>query len=371
MITTEYIAEKYCDLFEGYGKLDGELHFHTDLTVPPVKTPVRRIPVPLRDQVEAELKTLCREGIIAKANDEPATFVSGLLIIRKPSAPDKIRICIDPKPLNCSLIRTEFYMPTIDDVLPELTKAKWFSLVDAKEAFWHCQLDTSSSRLTMFDTPFGHYRWLRLPYGVKVAPEEFYKKFSDALCDLRGVKCIADDVLIFGSGDTVEEAKRDHDKNLLALLQCCREKNIRLNKTKMRLNCVDGIRFMGHVLTQNGIIPDSRKVEAIKNMPRPTDRPGLLRVLGMAQFLARYAPRFSEITSPLRELLKQTNEFCWRDLHQQAYDRLLRLLSEAPVLQYYDVDKPVTVQCDASRQAIAAVLMQNNKPIEFASRKLN
>jgi hypothetical protein len=126
-------------------------------------------------------------------------------------------------------------MPTIDDVLPKLSNAKIFSTFDAKSAFWHLKLDEPSSYLTTFESPFGRHRWLRCPYGITPAPEIFQARIHAALSGLEGVHCIADDVLLTGSGDTVEAAEIDHDKNLRAFLDRCCEKGIKLNREKIRM----------------------------------------------------------------------------------------------------------------------------------------
>jgi hypothetical protein len=115
-------------------------------------------------------------------------------------------------------------MQTIDDILPQLAKAKVFSTCDAKNGFWLMKLDSESSKLTCFETPFGRFRWLRMPFGVKPAPELFAAKMHDALRGLNGVACIADDILTYGCGETVEEAKKDHDRNFIAMLERCRIK---------------------------------------------------------------------------------------------------------------------------------------------------
>jgi len=114
------------------------------------------------------------------------------------------------------------------------------------------------------------------------------------------VYCIADDILVTGAGDDVMEATRDHDANLVALLQRCREKGIRLNRDKLQLN-KQSTTFMGHQLTREGLRPDKRKIDAILNMPRPENKAALQRLLGMATYLARFCPNFSEITAPLRQ----------------------------------------------------------------------
>ena len=253
-------------------------------------------------------------------------------------------------------------MPTIDDVLPNLAGAKVFSTVDAKDGFWHLKLDDESSRLTCFESPFGRYRWLRLPFGISPSPELFQARIHSALVGLKGISCIADDILIAGSGDDEAAAMADHNRNLRALLQRCREKGIKLNKQKLKLNR-DITIFCGHELTRNGVKADRRKVEAITRMTPPTDRAGVQRLVGMATYLSKFCPNFSSVTAPIRELLKRENDFCWRpDVHGVAFEKLKSLLSNAPVLAYFDASKPVTVQCDSSQAGIGAVLLQDGLP---------
>jgi hypothetical protein len=231
------------------------------------------------------------------------------------------------------------------------------------------KLDESSSHFTTFETPFGRMRWLRLPFGVSPAPEIWQARIHAALSGLKGVYCIADDILITGSGSDIATAEHDHDKNLIALLDRCREKGLKLNKEKFRLNR-ESTSFMGHRLTASGLSPEPQKVEAITQMRIPEDRAGLQRALGMATYLARYCPNYSEITAPLRELTAGENEYRWDDRHTKAFDRLKTMLSSAPVLQYFAPNKHVTVQCDASQAGLGAVLLQDGKVVEYASRML-
>jgi len=124
----------------------------------------------------------------------------------------KTRLCIDPKPPNQALKRNHYPLPVIDDLLPELSKAKVFSVVDAKNGFWHVQLDTDSSFLTTFGTPWGRYRWTQMPFGISPAPEEFQRHLNTALAGLQGVVPIFDDILIYGVGETKAEAIESHDQ---------------------------------------------------------------------------------------------------------------------------------------------------------------
>ena len=106
-----------------------------------------------------------------------------MLTVKKPG---KLRICIDPRDLNKAIKRSHYIMPTLEDILPNLANAKVFSVLDAKEGFWHIKLDESSSFLTTFWTPVGRYRWLRLPFGISSAPEKFQRRQHEVLEGLTG-----------------------------------------------------------------------------------------------------------------------------------------------------------------------------------------
>jgi len=251
-------------------------------------------------------------------------------------------------------------MQCIDDILPQLGNVKVLSCVDIKHAFWSLKLDKESSLLTTFETPFGRYRWLRLAMGLSVSPEIFAARIQAALSGLRGVYCIADDVLVTGSGDDMSSATRDHDENLIALLDRCRQKGVKLNKDKLKLNR-QSVTYMGHVLTPDGLKPDKRKLDAILSMPCPENKAALQRLLGMTTYLARYCRSYSDVTAPLRQMLAQDSEFRWDERHTAALEKIKQLLTTAPVLGYYSPQEEVTLQCDSSSYALSAVLLQNGR----------
>jgi len=156
-------------------KFEGELHLYTKQDVTPHKTPPRETPLSVKNNFIAELKDLQDQGILEKVT-EPTEWVSAPTIVNKPSAKNGIRLCIDSRPLNTALKRSEYPIPTVDHLLTEIVNAKVFTLADIKSAFWHVPLDEESSLLTTFNTPLGRMKWNRMPFGISVAPEEFQKK---------------------------------------------------------------------------------------------------------------------------------------------------------------------------------------------------
>ena len=158
----------------------------------------------MKDRLEEKLSRLEDLGVLMKVS-EPTDWVSSLVVLEKKNS-QKRRLCINPKPLNRALKRSIYPLPTMEDILPQLSKAKIFSVCDLRNGFWHCELDRESSMLTTFATPCGRYRFTRLPFGVSSAPEIFQRKLTEQLEGLTGVTMIAEDILIFGQGYTVEEA---------------------------------------------------------------------------------------------------------------------------------------------------------------------
>ncbi|KAK3737630.1 hypothetical protein QZH41_006455 [Actinostola sp. cb2023] len=306
------------------------------------------------------------KGIIKKETD-PTDWISSMVVVAKPH---KIRICLDPKDLNQALKRPKYQMPTLDELLPKLNNAKVFTTLDAKDGFYQISLDEQSSKLTTFWTPFGRYRYLRMPFGVNTAPEEFECKLQEKLADLPGVEVLRDDMLVIGYGDTQEEADRNHDKNLKALLNRAREINLKFNIKKMNLRKTE-VKFMGHVITKDGLKPDPEKITAIENMPKPTSKQGLMSLLGFINYLAKFLPKLAQVSQPLRDLTTKNEQFVWSSQHDKAFDEVKLLVTSHPVLKYYDVNEEVTLQCDASEKGLGATLLQNGQSVAFASRTLS
>jgi len=149
-LTVRQVVKQFKDVFEGEGMLIGKLHLQVDHCVPPVQFPAHKPPVALKEKYQGELKRLVERAIIRKVS-EPTDWISSTVVVMKPNG--KIRLCLDPRPLNNALKRNHYPMPVIDDLLPDLCKARVFSVVDVKNSFWHVQLDDETSKLTTFVTP--------------------------------------------------------------------------------------------------------------------------------------------------------------------------------------------------------------------------
>ena len=208
-----------------------------------------------------------------------------------------------------------------------------------------------------------------MPFGISTAPEEFQRRQHEAVEGLPGVISVHDDILIYGKGDTKEDAIANHDKNVRALMQRCKERNVTLSKDKIQLK-MSQVSFLGHLVTANGVQADPDKVCAITEMPKPIDVKGVQRLLGLVNYLSKFLPQLSEVCEPLRTLTSKGVLWCWLDNHDEAFKKIKELVSQAPVLPYYDPDKELVLQCDASDKGLGAALLQKGQPIAYASRAL-
>ena len=359
---TTNTEDKFKDVTQGnLGQFSGKQHLNVDESVQPVIMPDRRVPISLRPKLKAELDRLVNQGVII-AQDEPTPWISQLVVATKKNG--NIRICLDPKELNKALLREHFTLPILEDTLHELGQSRVFCKADLSSGYWHILLDDESSKLTTFQTCFGRYRWLRLPFGFCVPSEIFQKRMYECFKDLPGIVCIADDIIIHGK-DIVE-----HDKNLELFLQRCRENNISLNKEKLVLR-TDEVTFMGHVITKDGLKSDPVKMQAIRDFPVPRKIDELRRFLGMVNYMSKFLPQATNVLHPLYNLLKKDVPWIWSESQTNAFESIKEMIVDSPVLSFYDPNKELTLENDASEYGLGTALIQDGRPIAFASRSLS
>lgn len=363
--TKEKVLQEYKDVFTGLGTLPGTYHIEMDPDVKPVQNNPRRVPIPVQEELKQKLNELEEMGVLTKVK-QPTPWISNMVAVKQPN---KLRVCLDPLELNKAIVRNHYPTPTIDDVAPKLTNAKVFSVLDAKDGFLQVVLDEPSSFLTTFWTPYGRYRWLRMPFGIKSAPEEFQRRIDECLEGLENISAVYDDILIYGTGDSKEEASKSHDAALRALLDRCRERDLKLNPKKFKYK-LEEIPYLGHVVSAKGISADPDKVQAVQDMPQPTDTAGVQRLLGVVTYLAKFLPRLSTVAEPLRRLTDKDAAFDWLPQHDKALAQIKEMITAAPVLHFYNKDKEVTIECDSSDVGLGAVISQEGHPIAYASRAL-
>jgi len=254
-----------------------------DEAVPPVIHAPRSVPAPIREQVKRELDHLEKSNIIKKVT-EPTEWVNSMVAIRKKNG--RVRICIDPTNLNIAIQREHFPMSTIDDIATRLCGSQYFSVLDANMGYFQIKLSDRSSMLTTFNTPFGRYRYLRLPMGIKSASDVYQRKMVESFGNIDGVEIVVDDILVHGT--TMEE----HNTRLRQVLERAREINLKLNRKKCKI-AVPEVDYVGHKLSRVGLKLTDERVKAITEMREPIDKGELETVMGMIAYVAKFIPNLS------------------------------------------------------------------------------
>ncbi|XP_044005925.1 uncharacterized protein K02A2.6-like [Aphidius gifuensis] len=356
----QLIEREYKEVFQGVGTLPFEYSIKLMPNAKPVVHPPRKVPFAIQPKLKDTLNELETSGIISKV-DKPTEWVNSLVIVEKKDG--SLRLCLDPSNLNKYIMREHFKMSTTEDIAVHMNGMKIFSVLDMRNGFWQVKLDEKSADMCTFNTPFGRYRFLKLPFGICSAPEVFQKRVLPTFGDIEGVFVVVDDLII--AAKTVEE----HDKAIKKVFERAKQNNVKFNKNKMRLRLTE-VPYVGHIVSKDGLKIDMSKVKSIVNMDEPTNKDELRRFLGMVNYLSRYIPNMSILNAPLRLLLKEENEWMWESEQKEAVKKLKDKLTTAPVLAYYDCNKPIVIQTDASKNGLGAALIQESHPVAYASRSL-
>ncbi|UYV80706.1 K02A2.6-like, partial [Cordylochernes scorpioides] len=356
------VEQEFHQLFNGDGCLKN-FEYRAEFTKGDHKLeikPPRRIPLKIKDEVKKQLDLMEKSKVI-KRMEEPTPVSSHMVVVKQGG---KYRICIDPSDLNKILLRRHYPLRTIEDIASNIKNSKYFTKLDFLKGFWQLKVAAETQPFMTFSTPWGRYAFLRVPFGIKTAPEIFQNTISKIVENIPGVENSMDDILIHAEDI---QTLRERTKIVMTTLQ---EAGARLNKDKCEFEKTK-IKFLGHIFTSDGIKTDEEKVKAIDNIKSASNKKELQRLLGMVQYLHKFIPNLSEITYRMRLLLKKNTEWQWDSLMDKDMERIKDLLKQAPTLKYYDPNKDVVLSVDASQHAIGAVLLQEDRPIAYASSALN
>lgn len=332
----------------------------------PVYVKNYRTPHSQKAEINDQVKKMLENDIIEPSN---GIYNSPVILVPRKSSSDqkKYRLVIDYRLVNKKLIPDKFPLNRIDDILDQLGRAKYFSVVDLISSFHQVGLHEDSRDITSFTVDAGSFRFKRLPFGLKVSPNSFMRMMSIAFSGLSPENAFLymDDLIIIGC------SKNHHLSNIRKVFEICRKYNLKLNPEKSKFFRCE-VTYLGHKITDKGILPDESKYDIINKYPVPSNADEVKRFVAFCNYYRRFIPNFAEITSPLNKLTRKNCVFLWSEECQKAFEYLKKSLISPKILQYPDFNKPFILTTDASNRACAAVLSQNfdegEMPICFASR---
>lgn len=357
--------------------IEGDVLEATDLVTHTIKTsdntPVfqrqYRPAETLNKEIDKQITDLKKNKII---EDSDSPYNSPVWIVPKKPGPDgqkRWRMVMDFRRLNDLTIKDSYPLPNITSILDQLGGAQYFSILDLAMGFHQIKMHPDSKSKTAFSTPFGHYHFNRMPFGLKNAPSTFQRLVDRALSGLQNVELFVymDDIVIYA------KTLKEHTRKFTKLLE-------RLDKAKLTLQpekCLflrKEVTYLGHVITKDGVKPDPQKVEAVRKFPRPRTPRNIKQFLGLAGYYRKFIKDFSIIAKPLSYLLKKEVKFKWTEAQDEAFNKLKDILCTHPLLQYPNFTKDFIVTSDASQYGIGGVLSQNFDgkilPVAYSSRTL-
>ena len=228
--------------------------------------------------------------------------------------------------------------------------AKFLPILDAVKGY-QCPLDEESQLLTTFIMPFGRFKFLRAPFGVSSISEHYDRRMVEVFEGLSQFRRIVDDTLIYDADET------QHIEHVRQFLRRCEEQGISLCQDKFRF-CQRDIGFAGFHVTQDGYQISPVITKAITEFLTPSSRTDLRSFLSLVNQISGTSSQISKATTPLGLLLSNKNDFHLAAPHDQAFRVTKRLLSNAPIMAFYDATKPTRLLTDASRTGIGFILQQ-------------
>jgi hypothetical protein len=330
----------------------------------PVAQARRRISQIDRNWLRQEVEELLATQVVSKSS---SAWAANPVFVYRPGK-DKPRIAIDYRPLNEATEGSQFPMPVLHDVLDRMAGAMVFSTLDLKAAYHQCPLTPKDRALTAFYGHDGLYEFNVVPFGLKGAPAYFQSTINNVLSGIDGVYAYLDDILVFS--DSIEK----HFSILQELFERLQSVGMLLSKDKCHF-FASSVAYLGVILDANGRRPNDEKIAAIRDMPPPTDVPGVRRTLGCFGFYREFIPGFAAMAEPLSSLLKKGVKFAWGERQQEAFGNLKSALTSSTSLVYPDWTAPMELVTDASGVALGAVLHQLDEdgrpaPLAFISRAL-
>lgn len=377
----ESLLKKHIGVFSTHDADIGDcdmIRHRIDLIDPtPFKQKHRRIPPSMIDEVRKHIEELLSSGVIQKSK---SPWCSNVVLVRKKNG--KLRLCVDYRMLNKKTVKDSYALPRVEEVFDVLNGSKLFSTIDMKSGYHQVTVEESHKCRTAFTVgPLGFFEYNKMPFGLSNSPATYQRLMEECLGQLNMKICVIylDDLIIFS--DSFEQHLERLDIVLTRLQQC----NLKLSPDKCYF-LQERVKFLGHVVSQDGIETDPDKIEKIRNWPRPSNSDELRSFVAFAGYYRRFVKDFSKVAKSLTDLFpptttrknakpKKTKDWKWEEEHENTFNKLKEILTSPPILAYPEFQKPFELHTDASGKGLGAVLYQTQdsqkKVIAYASRSLS
>jgi len=374
------LLDEYKDIFRSSlpdklpPKRDVEHEIETG-DAPPINT--RAYPLSsqqLKEQAK-QIAELLNKRLIQEST---SSWGSPVLFVKK--ANGGWRMCVDYRGLNLKTRKNTYPLPLIQECIDQMGKATHMSTLDLTSGYWQIRVTGRDVPKTAFNTRYGKYEFLVMPFGLMNAPATFQTLINNVLRPFldKFVVVYLDDITVYSN------SHKEHLEHLRQVFETLAQHKLYANPAKCTFSKQE-IKFCGHIIGNGTVRVMQDKVQAVNEWPQPRTIHHVRQFLGLAGYYRRFIKNFSQIASPLSNLLKvgeganakQKNRLiAWNTTCQLAFQRLKAALTSAPVLQQVDPQKPFVIETDASDFAIGSCLLQQAEdgklhPVAYESRKLS
>ena len=317
--STNDLIKEFPDQFTGIGRFPGKYKIWLWHDIHPMIHAPRKCPIALCPKVKEHLNKIKCLGVITCV-DEPRAWASSITYVQK--ANGKLCPCLDPHDLSETICWDHHKMPTVEEVIHEFAHSHFFTKLDAHQGYWSIILNQESSLLMTFNSPFGRYCFLQLPFGLICSQDIFQKKMDHILEECQAAS---------ESQMTSPSMAAPRQNMMPAYETSCRLPTntiwCLIHKTHVKAQTIN---FFGCLYDANGVHPDLGKVNAICALPVPTNVTELQKFLGLVMYLSPFIPGLSTLTAPLQELLKKGTDFTWNPTYDATFQWSKKLSSVTP-----------------------------------------
>ncbi|KAL7292688.1 hypothetical protein TKK_0013812 [Trichogramma kaykai] len=305
------------------------------------------VPIKYRDQVSEQIEQMLKYGVIERST---TPFINPLVVV--PKRDNSVRICLDARQINEKMIEDHDGSEEIDQVLRRCNTIGVMSSIDLRSSFWQVPLAKESRQYTGFLHQGKTYQYTVVPFGLKISSSALNRAAEHVLKGLENkVIAFVDDWLIISPN--IDEHLKDIDE----LFTRIEREGVTVNLSKFEPARKE-IKFVGFILTPQGLSIDKNKVSAIHEYPTPRNATEVKGFLGLINFNSRFTSQLAACSTPLIELTKKETEWRWTKMEQDAFEATKQLFCDKLTLAHPIKGKSYILYTDASNIALGAALCQ-------------
>ena len=332
---------------------------------PPVKQQPRRVPLRIREQVEAQKEKMLANGVIEESS---SPWCSPVVLARKRDG--SIRFCVDLRAVNSVTRPVAYPLPRIDEALDGLSGAKFFTTLDMTSGYWQVEIAPEDREKTAFSTGKGLHHFRKMAMGLRNAGATFQRLMELVLAGVDARSCLVylDDVVLFN------KTEEGHLRTLEEVFACIRKAGLKLKPQKCFIGKKE-VTFLGHQVSREGVRPDPANIEKVLSWPKPSNDVEAKGFLGLCGYYAKFIPEYAEVSKPLREAANQKGAIRWTTELAVSFDKLKKKLASPPVLSLPTFNGIFRLYTDACNTSIGAVLTEEvegkEKVVAYESKVLS